>query len=128
MTMRRSGNCGWRALSDRSNLEFRKAESHSFLARVSPRGLSAVLDTSLRPEALRQRADFLVWIVSIRESASFSTEARAKSSCFACLTGDREFRDGTEARGMREKIDKGIGKMGWCRFRPDSGQQKVHDS
>jgi len=49
MTTRRSRNCGWRAWWDRGNLEFRKAELHRLLARVSAR--YAVLDASLRLEA-----------------------------------------------------------------------------
>ena len=39
--------------------------------------------------------------------------------------GDLEFRDGTEIRGIREKIDKGIRKMGGAgEFRPELGLTK----
>ena len=39
--------------------------------------------------------------------------------------GDREFRDGFEIRGIREKIDKRIGKMGGAgEFRPEFGLTK----
>jgi hypothetical protein len=41
------------------------------------------------------------------------------------LWSDREFRDGTEIREIREKIDKGIGKMGGAgEFRPELGLTK----
>jgi hypothetical protein len=55
------------------------------------------------------------------ESASFSAKPRERNPHVLCvLRGDREFRDGTEFRGIREEIDKGIGKMGGAgEFRPE---------
>jgi hypothetical protein len=49
----------------------------------------------------------------ILESASFSAEPGVRNPhVLRVLWGDRDFRDGTEIRGIREKIDKGVGKTG----------------
>jgi hypothetical protein len=57
------------------------------------------------------------------ESASFSAEPGGRNPhVFRVFWGDCEFRDGTEIRGIREKIDKGVGKMGGAgEFRPELG-------
>jgi hypothetical protein len=54
------------------------------------------------------------------ESASFSVEPRGRNPhVFRVFWGDCGFRDGTEIRGIREKIDKEVGKMGGAgEFRP----------
>jgi len=47
------------------------------------------------------------------ESASLSLlNPRAKSPCLAVLSGDCEFRDGTDIRGIGDKIDKEVGNVG----------------
>ena len=47
------------------------------------------------------------------ESDCFSAEPRGRNPYVSrVLCGDREFRVGTEIRGIREKIDEGVRKMG----------------
>ena len=56
-----------------------------------------------------------------------SAEPRGRSPyVLPAFWGNREFRDGFEIRGIREKIVKGVGKTAFAGvFRPQRGQQKV---
>jgi hypothetical protein len=58
--------------------------------------------------------------------APFSAERRERNPHIVrVFWGDREFHDGAEIRGIREKIDKGIGKIGGAgEFRPELGLTK----
>jgi hypothetical protein len=53
--------------------------------------------------------------------AAFSPEPRERNPHIVhVFWGDREFHDGAEIRGIREKIDKGVDKIGGAgEFRPE---------